>query len=292
MLPRWLSVMKDELIIFIRSDSIVLRRFKGLTGFQLSCVDQQKIVLKKRIGYADIELAYLTQVLQTILDNDRWHAGRVTIILSNHFVRYAVMPWNAEIKTSEEFEAYLKHHFLTIYGEAIASWNKCQSPAQYGQKTLASAVASELLQTINDIFSSSQVTLGSVQPYLMHIANQAHQVIKEQRLQKACWLAVIADSRLCLCLMVEDEWYWVKNVQEENDAIAQIELLIQREQLLNSVVIDLAKQKHPFSILLHWPNMLILESIKINNHRVIRLPSSKTFLNEPVESQPARLSTV
>ncbi|HDY85046.1 MAG TPA: hypothetical protein ENH74_05105 [Methylophaga sp.] len=293
MLPRWLSLQKDNLTIFIRPDSIVVRRFKGFIGAQLSCVDQQKIVLKKKVGYSDLELAYLTQVLQTTLNTERWQAASATIVLSNQFVRYAVIPWNAEIKNNEESRAFLRHQFLTIYGDAIASWNMCQSPAEYGQKALASAVPSELLQTINDVFSSLQITLDSVQPSLMHIANQAQEVINQQNLQKSYWLAVIADGRLCLCLIVEGEWRWVKAIQVEAEetVVGQIELLIQREQLLNSVVADLAKQQRQVPILLHWSNMPNSEAVKINNHRVIRLPSSKIFSNEPVESLSARLVT-
>lgn len=291
MLPHWLSLMKDELNVCIRPNSLILRRFKGLPG-KTTCVDQQKIVLKKSMSQAEIESGYLAKVLKETLNVERWQASTATIVVANHLVRYALIPWNPEIKTADESQAYLHHCFISVYGDAVASWNKCQSPAAYGQKALASAMPRELLQTVHDVFSPMLIRFNSVQPYLMTVANQAIAVIKKQNLQSACWLAVIADGRVCLCLLIEGEWCWVKNVQQETDTVAQIEMLIQRERLMNNEIDKLLKKGRQLPMLVHWPDLAVNQKIHLPNHRIIKLTSSKLFSNDPAENQITRLITL
>ncbi|THK41211.1 hypothetical protein E8Q33_08815 [Methylophaga sp. SB9B] len=291
MLPHWLSLMKDELNVCIRPNSLILRRFKGLPA-KTTCVDQQKIVLKKTMSQAEIESGYLAKVLKEALNVERWQASTATIVVANHLVRYALIPWNSEIKTADESQAYLHHCFISVYGDAVASWNKCQSPAAYGQKALASAMPRELLQTVQDVFSPMLIRFNSVQPYLMTIANQAIAVIKKQNLQSACWLAVIADGRVCLCLLIEGEWCWVKNVQQETDTVAQIEMLIQRERLMNNEIDKLLKKGRQLPMLVHWPDLPVNQKIQLPNHRIIKLASSKLFSTDPAENQITRLITL
>jgi hypothetical protein len=289
-LPHWLSLMKDELNVCIRPNSLILRRFKGWPG-KTTCLDQQKIVLKKTMSQTEIESGYLAKVLKEALNVKRWQASTATIMVANHLVRYAVIPWNPEIKTADESQAYLNHYFVSVYGEAVASWNKCQSAASYGQKSLASAMPQALLQTVHDVFSPMMIRFESVQPYLMQVANQALAVIKKQNLQTACWLVLIADGRLCLCLMIEGEWCWVKNVQQETDVVAQIDMLIQRERLMNNEIDKLIKNGRQLPMLVHWPDLPANQKIHLPNHRVIKLASSKLFTTDPAENHIARLIT-
>lgn len=296
MLPHWLNLLnnqlvKDELHVFIRPQSIVIKRFKGIRGFKMTRVDQQKISLKNDITSADIDISgkHLSEYLQKILNDERWQTATAKVVLSNYFVRYVVIPWNAEIKTNQERQAYINHQFSSVYGDALHHWNKCQSVADYGQRTLASAVPTEFLQTIHNAFLSANIRLSAVQPHLMHIANQAYQVIKESRLLQSCWLVAIADGRLCLGLIANSEWCFVKQVLAETDVVAQIETLIQRERLLNNTAAKLMRQGEKLPLLLHWVDPPTADAIHIKDYRIIRLTSSTLFDAAYAESQTARL---
>lgn len=288
MLPHWLSIMTDELNVCIRPNSLVIRRFQGVAG-KTRCVDQQKIMLKKAVDHMDVEGAYLAKVLQTTLSQDRWQAKTARIVLANSFVRYAVLPWNPAIKTKEEKQAYLQHLFVSMYGDVVKGWNKTLSPAGFGQSAVASAIPTPIIQTIDEVFATLAIKLVSVQPYLMSVMNEAISVIKDQQLQTLCWLTVVSDGRLCLGLMAEGQWLWLKNVQQESDVIGQIELLIQRERLLNSEFDKALQQRYEQPMLLHWPDISSSSAIKISTYRVIRLPSSKLFANELPDTQITRL---
>ena len=39
-----------------------------------------------------------------------------TVILSNHFMRYTLVPWRDELSDAEEELAYARHCFTKVYG--------------------------------------------------------------------------------------------------------------------------------------------------------------------------------
>jgi len=77
-----------------------------------------------------------------------WPRSRVTVVLSNHFVRYALVPWSDAIANAAEEQAYLRHHFAKIHGERAKGWQLRASEAPKGAPRLASAVDSALVDAI------------------------------------------------------------------------------------------------------------------------------------------------
>ena len=46
----------------------------------------------------------------------------VTLVLSNHFVHYALVPWSKLLKTEEEQFAFARHRFTRVHGSAAEGW--------------------------------------------------------------------------------------------------------------------------------------------------------------------------
>ncbi|MGJ8620928.1 MAG: hypothetical protein ACSHWN_11405 [Methylophilaceae bacterium] len=292
MLPPWLSPIKDELHILIRPQSFVLKRFKGFRGFKLTQVDQHAMSLSNDIAkdYIDIEGNHLAAHLERVLNNKRWQASSAKLILSSYFVRYMVIPWNAEITTDEEFQAYLNHQFISVFGETIRHWNKSYNKAEYGCNTLASAVHNLFLQTAHHIFKAAHIKLESVHPQLMSIANQARKVVNEKRLLQSFWITSIADGRVCLSLLMDGEWCFVKNLQAETDVVMQIEKMIQREELLNVTLAQAARKSRKLPMILYWVDSSDDEDITINGCRIIKLKTPKVFGRQDIDIHSVRLS--
>ena len=100
-------------------------------------------------------------------------ACRVTVVLSNHFVRYAVLPWSDGLSTQAEEEAYLRHHFGKIHGERAKAWTLRASEDRRGVPRLASAIDSALLEELKSAFpKAGKARLASVQPELMEAINR------------------------------------------------------------------------------------------------------------------------
>jgi hypothetical protein len=137
---------------------------------------------------------------------------KVTVVLSNHFVRYAVIPWSDGLATPAEEEAYLRHHFAKIHGERAKSWTPRASEDRRGLPRLASAIDTALLEELKGAFPrGSKASLVSVQPELMEAINRWRADIPAA----GAWLVLAEPSRACLAMHREGGWRSVQNAKGE-----------------------------------------------------------------------------
>lgn len=138
--------------------------------------------------------------------------SRVTVVLSNHFVRYALVPWSAALATPAEEEAYLRHQFAKIHGERAKGWLFRASEGPRGEPRLASAVDAELVAGIKAVFAATTAKLVSVQPALMYVFNAARGAVPHPG---GAWLVIAEPDRACVALHAEGAFRAVQNAKGE-----------------------------------------------------------------------------
>lgn len=127
---------------------------------------------------------------------------RLTVILSHHFVRYALLPWSAALKSEEAWRAYAEHRLAAIYGAPAAPWALRVSATAPRGARIACATEQALLDALQAKLRDSGVRLASVQPHLMAAFNRSR-----RRLRGAsCWLVVEEAGRLALALIERGAW--------------------------------------------------------------------------------------
>jgi hypothetical protein len=137
--------------------------------------------------------------------------AKVTVVLSNHFVRYALVPWSSALGGPAEEDAYVRHHFVKIYGERAKAWTLRASPAPGTAPRLASAIDSALLKELQDVFAKLPGTrLASVQPQLMAGFNRLRKAIPAG----GAWLVLAEPERACVALHDASGWRAVHNGKE------------------------------------------------------------------------------
>ena len=137
---------------------------------------------------------------------------RVTVVLANPFVRYAVVPWSDALASPQEEEAYLRHHFAKIHGERAKAWTLRASEERNGLPRLASAIDTALLNVLKRAFpKGSKAALASVQPELMEAINRWRADIPPA----GAWLVLAEPGRACLAMHREGGWRSVQNAKGE-----------------------------------------------------------------------------
>ena len=129
---------------------------------------------------------------------------RATVILSNHFVRYAIVPWSDALSGEAEEQAYVRHHFAKVHGERARGWALRWSDNGAGTR-LCSAIDAELLAELKRALPR----LASVQPYLMAAVNRCRKAIPKS----GAWLALVEDARACVALHADGGWRSVTNMR-------------------------------------------------------------------------------
>lgn len=149
----------------------------------------------------------------------------VTVILSNHFVRYALLPWNAALKTDGEWAALARHRLEAVHGQAAGSWalRICET-APRGAR-MVSAVDTALLDALEARLTECHADLVSVQPYLMAVFNRVRAKIGNA----SCWLVIAESGRLTLALIERGSWSALRNRRIGNGWQAVLPDLLERE---------------------------------------------------------------
>lgn len=105
--------------------------------------------------------------LATELDDQRWQDGNARVLISDHWARYASLPWNAEISGDEERMIQAKLLLGSIYGSLADKWAIRVSGNRPNSPALVSAVPAELIERLGEITRSRKLKLYSVQPNLV-----------------------------------------------------------------------------------------------------------------------------
>ena len=206
-----------------------------VTAVRLTGGPRRRVVAKELIGCdggTPNWKAALDAVTQALLSRPSWQRADASIVLSNHFARYQLLPWSDEIGSDAELEAYALQSFGQVHGEAAKTWVVRVDEARRGQPTLACAVDRGLIDGLDESFAVSKSRLVSVQPYLASAFN----TLRGGFADESAWFVVVEDGKLLLSLVLKGAWQAVtaRKVPAESWA-TELPLLLDREWRLKGI---------------------------------------------------------
>ncbi len=152
---------------------------------------------------------------------------RATLILSNHFVNYVLVPWRDNMSDDDEL-AYARHCFTDLYGEASDLWDIRVSPSSSGAPALASAVDRGLLDELHRLVERSGIGIKSIQPHLMVAFNSCHSGLHG----RTAWFALLEPGNLCLSLLQKGQFAWVRKIRIGDAWHDELPRILEREAYL------------------------------------------------------------
>ena len=153
--------------------------------------------------------------------------GALDVVLSNHFVRYLLLPWSAQIASVEEFRNYAGAMFEEIHGEAASQWDVTVSAEPAGAPRLAAAVDRFLLEAIRAALAPTRLRLASVQPYQMAAYNR----VARSRTGRDFVFMLLEADRACIVAAQQGKWCHVGTAAAPEPAPALSSLLAREMQL-------------------------------------------------------------
>lgn len=165
--------------------------------------------------------------LRELLAPARAARALATVVLSNHFLRYLVLPWSAELVTPEEELAYARARFAQVHGERARGWSIRSSAAPAGQERLAAAADLGLLEALGRCLGASGLALQSCQPALMAQFNATR-----ERVGEGAWLVGAERGRLLVARIREGRWRSVRLRPQAEGAVVALRDVIDQERML------------------------------------------------------------
>ncbi len=218
MLPLW----RDRVRIVLCRDRLIVVQMQG---------GSRPRILSKRIFHcADNESGWkaVVALLDGALKSGDLKRADAQVILSNHFVRFLVLPWNEARLTDAEQMALVQLRYSEVYGENGERWEFRISEGPFGAPSMASAIPLELLDRLKSLFAPSPLRLKSVQPYLMTAFNACRNELGNQE----GWFVLAERDTFCVGLLREGQWSSIRQRRVVTDWFEEAMLLLEREALL------------------------------------------------------------
>lgn len=229
-------LLSDELRIVLTPDQVLLARVErslGWNGLRRRVVEKEVIPCALGAAGEPSGSAALwggaLQALETALTRQSGRKAFATVILSNHFMRYALLPWSDVPGDEAEEQAYARHAFRQTYGDAAETWELRLSPGKVGMPQLASAVDSNLPEALRAMFVRTGIALESIQPHLMAAYNTCRTILRE----RTAWFALVEPGSLCLALLHQGRLQSVRTMRLEGDGRVALPLIMERESMLS-----------------------------------------------------------
>lgn len=154
------------------------------------------------------------EALEILLDDKAWGGREVTLILSNHYVRYAVIP-KSRILAPARLNDLARIVFREIFGDLARDWALRVSPARQ-TRTLASGVPQTLLTAISAI-CEERCTLRSIQPGLMPVFNR----VRANLDRHSGTLALLEPGRITLAAIEQGQWLSIDSRAGDGDHLPE-----------------------------------------------------------------------
>lgn len=212
--------LHDRVKMALCPDRVILARLShGLHSRLLA----KRIVACSEAGAAPGWQPAVT-VLREVLKEQEWQQATGTLVISNHFVRYLLVPWNDQLSSPEEWRAMVQHCFHQVYGEVAEHWECRWSGGGYGMPLIASAIDPELLAALHQLAQETGIKLDSVQPYLMAAFNYWRRRMVSDN---GCFL-LTEPGRAGLACFHDGQWGGLVFEPLPDDAAAALPDLLQR----------------------------------------------------------------
>lgn len=238
-----LLLCSDQLRVIVAPDRVALvrlerrMRWRVAAHISIPCPQQQETMPAWEAALG---------VLRSALDRQNTSGrARVTIVVSNHFTRYAVIPWSDHLDSAMEIEAYCRHRFAAMFGEQADGWDIRWTRSDRGSPFLASAIDGAFLAQLNAMFLERADRLESVQPYLVTAFNATRKAVGA----RPCWLVFHEPGRLVICLLRNGRWEAIVSRQADATWPHHLPSIIARESNL------IAMEQECREVVVHAPTM-------------------------------------
>lgn len=223
-------LLRDKLLIALSPDRLVLLRQSG--GLRPKLLAHAAISAAPGVEAAAPWKPVLDHLARLLPAGNKWQDANVSVVLSNHFARYQLVPWSAAVTSREERDAYVREVYAQVYGEGTGSWALRISETGFDSPWLACAVDRALIDQLEEAVTHGKSRLVSVMPHLMSVFNASRANIRS----KDAWFVQVERGRLLLALILNGHWYALSSRQIEGENWhRELPLLLDREAQLRGL---------------------------------------------------------
>jgi hypothetical protein len=218
-------LFSDRLGVALYPDRLVMARAAG--GLRRQLKHKEIVALPQRDPDAPLWQGAV-DALGGRVAAGAMNAAEVTVVLSNHFVRYALVPRSEELGSEEEEAAFARHCFARIYGSQTDGWALKLAKAGGHKSRLACGVERSLVDSLSQAMAPLGSRYRSLQPHLMASFNRWRSRLGE----RPGWFVVAEPGLLSIALLHAGLWHSVRTVKVGAAWPEELPAVLAREECL------------------------------------------------------------
>ncbi len=157
---------------------------------------------------------------------------QVDVVLSSHFVRYALVPWSENIVRDSERLAFARLILRNVYGASADAWEVCLDEQPAGQSSFACAIDRALLTGLAGAIAAAGARLGEVTPVLADCINRHRRLLKDRQF---C-LAHAEPGRVTLAFRSDMGWQSVRARRVDGSLTDMLPSVLKQEATAGSAL--------------------------------------------------------
>lgn len=138
---------------------------------------------------------------------------KLHVVLSGRFVRWQLLPWQAEVSQPKELAAYASLRFHETFGKVANDWQVMHSPQPPGQTVPACAVDAALIAALRSNCDVASATLVTVSPYFASEFDRWRTSFNK----KSAWFGLIESDCVSLGLLRDGQWLGLRSQRLDAD---------------------------------------------------------------------------
>jgi hypothetical protein len=169
-------------------------------------------------------------VLASALRQPRGRLGRVEVVLSDHFVRYLLIPWSEALVGDSERLSFARLSFHDLYGHLSDTWDLCLDEQPAGQASFACAVDRALAALLRESVARAGGQLATLIPSLADCINRHRSALKASEF---CFAAA-EPGRISLAFHSRAGWQAVRSRRTDGPLPETLPTLLKQETVVGS----------------------------------------------------------
>jgi hypothetical protein len=161
------------------------------------------------------------QALDGMLAQPAWRGALLRVVIADSWARYAIVPWVAELSSTEERVGHARQLLAGTYGDAVSDWEVRLSEAPPESPRVACTIPLALLASLRAVCAKQDVRLASLQPQLV----AAYDGWRHRLPTAGAWFVTVDADTLAAARIGQSGWDRVYSVRIGSDWARELKRL-------------------------------------------------------------------
>jgi len=225
------SLPRGKLRVDLRPGSVTLASKPTFIGTRLQALHGVEVEHDEIGEHQSEPWRASVDALASLLGRGRRRSSGLEVVISSHFVRYALAPWSEKLVGDAERLAFARLAFRDVYGSLVDQWEICLDDQPAGQPALACAIDRELLAALRGAVTGVGARLEAVTPALADCVNRHRRALKAREF---C-LANVEPGRVTFAFRGRAGWRAVRSRRLEGPLSELLPTLLKQEASASGV---------------------------------------------------------